>query len=597
MGEKHELMESFSISEYTQMQRQSHRQILLEQHSQGKLNMPLSKLYPEKNNSDNGDDSDESDEGFTVDDYYFLQPVPTRQRRTLLRQSGVKKIDTSEKEDCKTIRSSREVCGCDCRVYCDPETCICSRAGIKCQVDRLSFPCGCSKDGCGNTYGRVEFNPIRVRTHFIHTVMRLEMEKKYGSQNEARKPSTASTDNNLVENGPRIEEDVDSSHKVTSDDESEEEEEVRFNSNERGSCCDCQKSEIPDILMQEAQYSGVVDGSITQHGSFGTLREDSQLSLGSTPSNTQQQAGQTDPMHQVMIFSGEDEDYNAENTTSIYQFPKEESSYSESSDCSSESSVASGDNEEPSFPTFQTLSSFEQEECNRPQDSVSEQQAAPSGNNNYVIPGPPNHSSRYLQPATQPEQKYVDMNNSSSYKLEPISEILNPIRFSGYGGSTTSHAWNGDSYNSQYSRPADQDICGSFTDNLSANMAPLARANSNFYVSPTTGSPFNGQQSYSSQPEWSMSATPSCSAGMSETPTTVSVTNQATSTVSTVTATGKKQPQFSNQLEPLNHSESPDSTMSDACDINSTEPSPSEQSPAQNFGEIIKESIVETVSA
>lgn len=46
------------------------------------------------------------------------------------------------------------------------------------QVDRASFPCGCTQDGCGNVYGRLEFNPKRVRTHFIHTIMRLELEKK-----------------------------------------------------------------------------------------------------------------------------------------------------------------------------------------------------------------------------------------------------------------------------------------------------------------------------------------------------------------------------------------------------------------------------------
>jgi len=49
-------------------------------------------------------------------------------------------------------------------------------------VDRLSFPCGCTRDGCGNHNGRVEFNPIRVRTHFIHTLMRIELEKKQNEQ-------------------------------------------------------------------------------------------------------------------------------------------------------------------------------------------------------------------------------------------------------------------------------------------------------------------------------------------------------------------------------------------------------------------------------
>lgn len=42
----------------------------------------------------------------------------------------------------------------------------------------MSFPCGCSRDGCGNTAGRIEFNPLRVRTHYLHTIMKLDLEKK-----------------------------------------------------------------------------------------------------------------------------------------------------------------------------------------------------------------------------------------------------------------------------------------------------------------------------------------------------------------------------------------------------------------------------------
>lgn len=42
----------------------------------------------------------------------------------------------------------------------------------------MSFPCGCSRDGCSNVAGRIEFNPIRVRTHYLHTIMKLELENK-----------------------------------------------------------------------------------------------------------------------------------------------------------------------------------------------------------------------------------------------------------------------------------------------------------------------------------------------------------------------------------------------------------------------------------
>lgn len=51
-------------------------------------------------------------------------------------------------------------------------------------MDRASFPCGCTQDGCGNVFGRLEFNPKRVRTHFIHTIMRLELEKKINKKSD-----------------------------------------------------------------------------------------------------------------------------------------------------------------------------------------------------------------------------------------------------------------------------------------------------------------------------------------------------------------------------------------------------------------------------
>lgn len=45
-------------------------------------------------------------------------------------------------------------------------------------MDRSNFPCGCSHDSCGNSQGRSEFNPGRVRTHYLHTAMRLHLERR-----------------------------------------------------------------------------------------------------------------------------------------------------------------------------------------------------------------------------------------------------------------------------------------------------------------------------------------------------------------------------------------------------------------------------------
>ncbi|KAF2901992.1 hypothetical protein ILUMI_04192 [Ignelater luminosus] len=193
MGAKHSHVRTFSINEHANEQRRIHRQLLQRLRSE-RQNIRNATSSSDDSESDE-ELSDGSDSEMDLDNYYFLQPVPTRQRRALLRSAGVRKIDSLEKDECRDIRTSREFCGCGCKGYCDPDTCSCSQAGIKCQVDRLNFPCGCSHDNCGNSSGRIEFNPVRVRTHFIHTLMRLELEKKQkeAEENDERtekKPGT-----------------------------------------------------------------------------------------------------------------------------------------------------------------------------------------------------------------------------------------------------------------------------------------------------------------------------------------------------------------------------------------------------------------------
>lgn len=83
---------------------------------------------------DDVSDEDLDVDGVEVDDCFFLQPLPTKRRRALLRASGIARIDAREKAELRAIRVSREECGCDCRLYCDPRHCGCSQAGIKCQV-------------------------------------------------------------------------------------------------------------------------------------------------------------------------------------------------------------------------------------------------------------------------------------------------------------------------------------------------------------------------------------------------------------------------------------------------------------------------------
>ncbi|XP_062248503.1 cysteine/serine-rich nuclear protein 2 [Platichthys flesus] len=187
MARHHSSIRNYTLGEFAREQETSHRTTLLQHLRQEKLNARKMKMT--RNGTvecaqadlltlEDVSDEDLDVDAVEVDDCFFLQPLPTKRRRVLLRASGIARIDAREKAELRAIRLSREECGCDCRLYCDPRHCGCSQAGIKCQVDRMSFPCGCSRDGCGNGAGRIEFNPLRVRTHYLHTVMKLDLEKR-----------------------------------------------------------------------------------------------------------------------------------------------------------------------------------------------------------------------------------------------------------------------------------------------------------------------------------------------------------------------------------------------------------------------------------
>nr|XP_019960167.1 PREDICTED: cysteine/serine-rich nuclear protein 3-like isoform X2 [Paralichthys olivaceus] len=205
MSPRHSGVRRFTLREFAMEQKRSHRNMLRDHLKEEKLN--AIKLKMTKNGTVSSveadtltlDDISEDDldvDNTEVDDYFFLQPLTTRRRRALLRASGVRRIDVEEKHELRSLRVSREECGCRCRGICDPETCACSLAGIKCQVDRMSFPCGCNKDGCSNTTGRLEFNPVRVRTHFLHTIMKLELEKSRDEQHQQQPEQQLVTNGN-----------------------------------------------------------------------------------------------------------------------------------------------------------------------------------------------------------------------------------------------------------------------------------------------------------------------------------------------------------------------------------------------------------------
>ncbi|KAM8871881.1 cysteine/serine-rich nuclear protein 3-like isoform 1-T1 [Synchiropus picturatus] len=209
MSPRHSGVKHFTLREFALEQKRSHQNMLRDHLKEEKLN--AIKLRLTKNGTVSSveadtltlDDISEDDldvDNTEVDDYFFLQPLTTRRRRALLRASGVRRIDVDEKHELRSLRMSREECGCRCRGICDPETCACSLAGIKCQVngtvvDRMSFPCGCTQEGCSNTTGRLEFNPVRVRTHFLHTIMKLELERSREEQQRQPEPQLVTNGN------------------------------------------------------------------------------------------------------------------------------------------------------------------------------------------------------------------------------------------------------------------------------------------------------------------------------------------------------------------------------------------------------------------
>ncbi|CAH0562696.1 unnamed protein product [Brassicogethes aeneus] len=106
-----------------------------------------------------------------------LQPIGINERLLLLKEAGVEDIDDEEKDDCNFIRNSREICGCECRDYCDPDVCSCILAEIPCQIERANFPCGCTTDNCKNPNGCNIYNLTKVQTHYHRTIKKLKGNK------------------------------------------------------------------------------------------------------------------------------------------------------------------------------------------------------------------------------------------------------------------------------------------------------------------------------------------------------------------------------------------------------------------------------------
>ncbi|KAG5452656.1 Cysteine/serine-rich nuclear protein 1 [Clonorchis sinensis] len=237
---------------------------------------------------------------------YFLQLLSIKKRRLLLRKSGLKSIDHAERIECQAIRMSREICGCSCPSgVCLPDTCYCARNGIKCQVDRPYFPCCCVQPSqCQNPEGRIEFDPIRVRTHYLHTRMRLDKQQiahslgtggwSMSSHQQSEEPNSKRPrlDPTNTVHLPTCSQDFEAVHGCTTsscDNEnaesvlpsSSQDDELlsRYNTTSHGACRDCQNDRYVHMLMQQLEADAPEDGS--EVGSFEQV--DTGFSLAQPP--------------------------------------------------------------------------------------------------------------------------------------------------------------------------------------------------------------------------------------------------------------------------------------------------------------------------
>ncbi|XP_044539194.1 cysteine/serine-rich nuclear protein 1-like, partial [Gracilinanus agilis] len=131
MGRRHSGCCHFSLEEFAQEQALWRHEKLRTRLREEKLEALKWKLK-----AGEAQEAEEADVEVTeeeLDAGPFLQPYSARQRRRLLRATGVRRIDREEKRELQAIRLSREDCGCKCQDVCDPESCACSVAGIKCQ--------------------------------------------------------------------------------------------------------------------------------------------------------------------------------------------------------------------------------------------------------------------------------------------------------------------------------------------------------------------------------------------------------------------------------------------------------------------------------
>jgi cysteine/serine-rich nuclear protein len=99
MTSQHVFSKKFSLQDYASEQKRLHKTLLLRLKQQNNHESnEVTQSSDEEEESEESQELNETELDAELDGYYFLQPVSTKQRRLLLREAGVKKIDSEEKK-------------------------------------------------------------------------------------------------------------------------------------------------------------------------------------------------------------------------------------------------------------------------------------------------------------------------------------------------------------------------------------------------------------------------------------------------------------------------------------------------------------------
>ena len=181
MAYVHTYEEKYTVEEYLNYKRKIHLDIVENEKAAKKI---LIENFKYANNIPNDDAKDidlktnkillDVNRDLPINSELFCPILTPTERARIIRSNTNTGIDETESHEIKSIRKSRETCGCSCKQACLKETCSCILNGIGCQLDKSKFPCSCSFRRCENPCGFKKFDVNSVRKHYDKVLYNIE---------------------------------------------------------------------------------------------------------------------------------------------------------------------------------------------------------------------------------------------------------------------------------------------------------------------------------------------------------------------------------------------------------------------------------------